>query len=117
MRALHQVNNDLLHLSLSDRDAARSRELGDQQKSWHGSLGSLEEQGHLNLSRPSAMKILYLLFAVVLLLFQAAPGSGEEARIPSCRFMGGYCIRPGQHCPSGRFLNGPCGFRERCCKR
>nr|XP_042704876.1 gallinacin-10-like [Chrysemys picta bellii] len=59
------------------------------------------------------MKILYLLFAVVLLLFQAAP----EARIPSCRFLGGYCIRPRQRCPSGRFLNGPCGFRERCCKR
>ncbi|NWU73017.1 GLL10 protein, partial [Pterocles burchelli] len=64
------------------------------------------------------MRILYLLFAIVFLLFQAAPGSAEPifADTAECRAQGSFC-RAGP-CPPTFAASGTChGGLLRCCSK
>ncbi|KAM6279889.1 gallinacin-10-like isoform 1-T1 [Porphyrio hochstetteri] len=64
------------------------------------------------------MRILYLLFAVVLLLFQAAPGSADLtfADTAECRSQGNFC-RAGA-CPPTFAATGSChGGLLKCCSK
>ncbi|NXU81530.1 GLL10 protein, partial [Oreotrochilus melanogaster] len=65
------------------------------------------------------MRILYLLFAVVFLLFQAAPGSADPFPFPDtaeCRSQGNFC-RAGS-CPPTFIASGPChGGLLKCCSK
>ncbi|NXP81276.1 GLL10 protein, partial [Ramphastos sulfuratus] len=64
------------------------------------------------------MRILYLLFAIVLLLFQAAPGSADPLFVDTaeCRTQGNFC-RAGQ-CPPTFAVSGSChGGLLKCCSK
>ncbi|NXJ68332.1 GLL10 protein, partial [Rostratula benghalensis] len=64
------------------------------------------------------MRILYLLFAVVFLLFQAAPGSADAlfADTTECRSQGNFC-RAGP-CPPTFSVSGSChGGLLKCCSK
>ncbi|NXQ91665.1 GLL10 protein, partial [Nyctibius grandis] len=65
------------------------------------------------------MRILYLLFAVVFLLFQAAPGSADPglfADTTQCRSEGNFC-RVGP-CPPTFAVSGSChGGLLKCCSK
>ncbi|NXI99145.1 GLL10 protein, partial [Psophia crepitans] len=64
------------------------------------------------------MRILYLLFAVLFLLFQAAPGSADPifADTAECRSQGNFC-RAGA-CPPTFTVSGSChGGLLKCCSK
>ncbi|XP_047935366.1 gallinacin-10 [Anser cygnoides] len=64
------------------------------------------------------MRILYLLFAVLFLLFQAAPGSADApfADTAACRSQGNFC-RAGA-CPPTFAASGSCqGGLLKCCSK
>ncbi|NWH71578.1 GLL10 protein, partial [Piaya cayana] len=64
------------------------------------------------------MRILYLLFAVVLLLFQAAPGSADPIfpDTAECRAQGNFCR--GGTCPPTFAASGSChGGMLKCCSK
>ncbi|NWR78098.1 GLL10 protein, partial [Centropus unirufus] len=62
------------------------------------------------------MRILYLLFAIVFLLFQAAPGSADPlfADTIACKSRGNFCH--GGACPPTFTVSGSCqGGMLKCC--
>ncbi|XP_034622815.1 gallinacin-5-like [Trachemys scripta elegans] len=63
--------------------------------------------------QPSAMKILYLLLAVVFLVLQSAPGFTQAQNIIQCIRLGGSC--QSGSCPSGFARIGTCSGSDSCC--
>ncbi|NXX44292.1 GLL10 protein, partial [Tricholaema leucomelas] len=64
------------------------------------------------------MRILYLLFAIVLLLFQVAPGSAEPlfADTAECKSQGNFCRVA--TCPPTFAISGSChGGLLKCCSK
>ncbi|XP_064002903.1 gallinacin-10-like [Pogoniulus pusillus] len=64
------------------------------------------------------MRVLYLLFAIVLLLFQAAPGSAEPlfADTAECKSQGNFCRAIS--CPPTFAISGSCqGGMLKCCSK
>ncbi|KFV71564.1 Gallinacin-10 [Struthio camelus australis] len=64
------------------------------------------------------MRILYLLFAVLFLLFQAAPGNADLtfADTAECKSQGNFC-RAGP-CPPTFTISGSChGGLLKCCSK
>ncbi|NWH60282.1 GLL10 protein, partial [Geococcyx californianus] len=64
------------------------------------------------------MKILYLLFAIVFLLFQAAPGSADPlfADTVACRSQRNFCMNG--PCPPTFSVSGSChGGLLNCCSK
>ncbi|NXY48318.1 GLL10 protein, partial [Ceuthmochares aereus] len=64
------------------------------------------------------MKILYLLFAIVFLLFQAAPGSADPVSPDTiaCRSQGNFCRSVS--CPPAHTVSGTCQSGTlKCCSK